>query len=386
MFSHMHRNPLPANSFFPNLSLAVALSALVSLTTFTGCTSTPAGSTAEDLQYQLAWPAPPEEPRFVFEAELRNQSDIRDETDEERLKRILTGHDKNSEQPVYRKPSALAARKGRLYVADPHSASIYVFDMPRRKVFQIGQREPNRTRSPISMAIDAQSRLYVLDSSAKKVMVFDSLGLFMFSVGNPRDLVKPAGVAVSRDGSRIVIVDRGSVDLDDHKVIAYAPNGKELFRIATRGTDPGQVNIPLDATITEDGTLHILDSGNFRIQSFDETGKFLSSFGSVGNGLGNFSRPRRIASDAEGNIYVSDASFNNVQIFTPDGNLLMWIGKSGIANVPGQYALIGAITVDETGRLYVADQYHLKVDVFRRTGAGAVKGVSAQTGSAGRAP
>lgn len=386
MFSHMHRKSRPANSFFRGLSTAVALCALVSLTNLTGCSSTPAGSAEEDLQYQLAWPAPPEEPRFVFEAELRNQSDIRDESDEDRLKRILTGHDKNSEQPVYRKPSALAARKGRLYVADPHSASIYVFDMPRRKVFQIGQREPNRTRSPISMAIDAQSRLYVLDSSAKKVMVFDSLGLFMFSVGNPGDLVKPAGVAVSPDGSRIVIVDRGSVDVDDHKVIAYAPDGKELFRIGPRGTDPGQLNIPLDATIAEDGTLHILDSGNFRIQSFDETGKFLSSFGSVGNGLGSFSRPRRITSDAEGNIYVSDASFNNVQIFTPDGSLLMWVGKAGIANLPGQYALIGAITVDETGRLYVADQYHLKVEVFRRAGTGSVTGASARAGSAGRAP
>lgn len=363
MFSHMRHNSFYAGSIARGLSLA--LYALASVIAVTGCSSSPVDPSDGDLDYQLIWPAPPDEPRFVFETELRNQSDIRDESDDERLQRILTGRTKSG-QPVYRKPSALVARKGRLYVADPHTASIYVFDMPRRKVFQIGQREPNRTRSPISMAIDAQSRLYVLDSIGKNVMVFDPLGLYMFSVGNPRDLAKPAGVAVSRDGSRIFVIDRGSIDNDDHKVIAYAPDGKELFRIGPRGSDPGQLNIPLDATVTEDGRLHILDSGNFRVQTFDETGKFVSSFGSVGNGLGNFSRPRRIASDNDGNIYVSDASFNNVQIFDPTGHLLMWLGKSGIANLPGQYALIGAITVDETGRLYVADQYHIKVDVYRR--------------------
>lgn len=336
-----------------------------------GCSVTPSSNESQSKppSYQLVWPGPPNDPRFVFDGELRNHSDIHKETEQERLQRILTGRETNSQQPVYRKPSAIAAANGRLYVADPPSNSVIVFDMRRGRIYQMGVREPNRVTSPISLAIDAERRVYVLDGKSKQVMVYDSLGLFLFAVGVPSELTKPAGVAVSPDGSRIFIVDRGSVENEDHKVIAYAPDGRELYRLGPRGTEPGQFNIPLDATVSRDGKLHILDSGNFRIQTFDESGKFLSSFGSVGNGLGQFSRPRALATDSDGNIYVSDASFNNVQIFSPKGNLLMWLGEPGTRNLPGQFGLIGGIAVDETGRLYVADQFHLKVEVFRRAEA-----------------
>jgi DNA-binding beta-propeller fold protein YncE len=197
-------------------------------------------------------------------------------------------------------------------------------------------------------------------------MVFDSLGLFQFAVGVPAALTQPAGVAVSDDGQKIFIVDRGSVGGDDHKIIAYSPDNTELFRIGPRGSEPGALNIPLAATTTPDGRLAVLDSGNFRVQLFDLNGKYQSHFGSVGNGYGQFSRPRSIAADSDGNLYISDASFNNVQMFNATGDLLMWIGGPGMENYPGRFGLIAGIAVDETGRLYIADHYHQKVEVYRR--------------------
>lgn len=313
----------------------------------------------------LEWPEPPNEPKFIFETQLRNITDIRNETDEERLRRLLTGRGISEGEPIYRKPAALAARKGRIYVADAETSAIFVFDVPRGKLFPMGVREPDNVQRPIALALDGQSNVYVLDGSRRRVLVYDALGLFMFAVGNPGSLVKPAGVAVSPDGTRIFVVDRGSVENNDHKVIAYAPDGRELFRIGPRGNVPGALNIPLAATVSADGKLYVLDSGNFRVQAFDLDGKFLSTFGSVGNGFGQFSRPRGLASDPAGNVYVSDASFNNVQIFDPAGNLLLWIGEPGLKNLPGQFGLIGALAVDETGRLYVADQYQRKVEVYR---------------------
>lgn len=349
-------------------ALVAVFAALLTVGSLTGCgTPNKAEDSRKKETYQLVWPEPPNEPRFIFDGQLRNESDIQPETDESRLRRLLSGRESRSTQPAYMKPGAIAARNGRVYVADHPSSSVVVFDIPRRKIFQMAVREPNRVKSPIAIAADTTGLVYVLDSAFKKVMVYDSLGLFAFSVGNKNDLVKPAGVAVTPDGSRIYVVDRGSVENDDHKVIAYAPDGRELFRIGPRGSENGQLNIPLAATVTPDGRLHVLDSGNFRVQTFDEMGKFISSFGSVGNALGHFSRPRSITSDPEGNLYVSDASFNNVQIFTPAGKLLMWLGNAGLNNLPSQFALIGGVAVDETGRLYVADQYHLKIEAFRRS-------------------
>jgi len=341
-------------------ALLVAISLFVG-----GCAMQSTTNVEKEQKIQLEWPAPPEDPRFVYETELHSEANVRAETEDERLRKMLTGRGSVSENLVYRKPAALAARKGRIYVADPPTNAIVVFDIPRGRTFQMGVREPNRITKPVSLAIDGQDNVYVLDSALRKVMVYDALGLFMYSVGDPKAFTQPAGVAVSDDGKKIFIIDRGSVEGNDHKVVAYSPDGTELFRIGPRGSGPGQLNIPVSASVTPDGTLLILDSGNFRVQAFDLDGKHRFSFGSVGNGLGQFSRARSIATDREGKIFVSDASFNNVQIFNPAGELLMWIGSPGLRNVPGQFGLIAGIAVDETGRLYIADHYHIKIEVYR---------------------
>ena len=42
----------------------------------------------------------------------------------------------------------------------------------------------------------------------------------------------------------------------------------------------------------------------------------------MGVGFGNFTRPKDVAVDDNGYIYVTDNAFNNVQIFDADGRLL----------------------------------------------------------------
>lgn len=325
--------------------------------------------TAPQAVAQLEWPAPPNDPKFIYETPLRNINNIRRLSQEERFKRSVTGPSPSEKQPAYKKPIALAARSGLVYVVDSNNSTVIVFNVGRGSMFPIGAREPNTLDRPVAIAVDHEGKVYVLDATKRQVLVFDSLGLYQYTVGNPKDLVKPSGVAVSPDGQKIFIVDRGTVELGDHKVIAYSPNNAELFRIGPRGTDQGRLDTPLAAIVSSDNTLYVLDSGNFRVQAFDMNGNFKLAFGSLGNGFGQFSRPRSIATDPNGNVYVSDASFNNVQIFNPAGKLLMWLGNAGIEDVPGQFALMGAIAVDETGRLYVSDQLHPKIEVYRPTGS-----------------
>lgn len=345
----------------------LACSALVvGFSLVAGCSVTRSDQSDNAPEVQLVWPEAPAAPRYVFQAQLRSRADIRAESEEERLQNLATGRESTSGDVVYRKPSALAARKGRIYVADPPTESVVVFDVPRRRVFRMGVREPNHVRKPIALALDRDGRVYVLDAKLRKVIVYDGLGLYMFSVGDPRALTQPSGVAVSADGQKIFVVDRGSLEGDDHKVIAYAPDGRELFRLGPRGNGPGQFNIPVAATVSADGTLWVLEAGNFRVQGFDLDGKHRLAFGSVGTALGQFSRPRSIATDQDGNIFVSDGSFNNVQLFDPAGRLLMWVGKPDLRDGPGQFGLIAGVASDESGRLYVADHYHNKIEVYRR--------------------
>lgn len=311
------------------------------------------------------FPMPPELPRFAYETTLRSAADIIAESENKRAARRLTGEALKAE-PAFSKPYGIAARNGRIYVTDTVSRSVAVFDVPRRKLYYMGLRTPGALVKPSGIALDGQMRVYVADVTARKVNIYDTLGLYIRSVGSEEDLERPTGVAVNAAGDRIYVIDRSQNENSTHRVVAYDDKGKKLFVIGQRGIGPGEFNIPVQGAVGPDGTLYVLDAGNFRVQAFDRDGKFLRTFGKTGNNIGDFVRPRGIAVDNDGNVYVTDATFGNIQLFTPTGELLLTIGAIGIKDKPGRFALPGGVAVDETGRVYVTDQYFDKVDVFRR--------------------
>lgn len=321
-------------------------------------------ATAEPV---VLWPAPPDLPRFEYETILQSAADISIISKDERWARAIRGlAGEVSEAPVINRPTAIASRRGRIYVAEPSVKAITVFDIQRSKIFRFGQREPNLLKRPQALAIDDQGRVHVLDTQLRRVMVFDDMGLYLHGISLGNRIANPVGLAVSGDGNTVYVVDRGNVESDDHKVVALALDGSERFVLGPRGSGPGQFNIPLAAATARDGTIYVADSGNFRIQAFSPMGEFKFQFGGLGTSIGNFSRPRAISLDGDGNIYVGDGGFNNVQIFNPAGELLMPLGRLSKDPGPGNFALLAGIAVDETRRVYVLDHFHRKIEVYRR--------------------
>jgi DNA-binding beta-propeller fold protein YncE len=343
------------------------LAGLVTAVLLASCAVAPPEKSAPSFKGPLVWPQLPDQPRFAYETVLRSPADLAaPESDRDRMIRELSGMPGASDRPVFEKAAAIAARRGRIYVADTSTESIVVFDVPRRKLFRFGQREPNTLGKPSGLALDGESNVYVADAKRRQIMVFDSLGLFLRAIGGPADLERPTGVAVSRDGERIYAVDRSDNESDNHRVVIYAKDGTKVKVVGTRGSGEGDFNVPLQATVAPDGNLYVLDSGNFRVQAFDRDGKFLHAFGKAGINPGNLARPRGIAADDDSNIYITDASFNNFQIFKSDGQLLLAVGEGSLQNNPGQFGLLSGIAADETGRVYAVDQLFNKVEVFRR--------------------
>lgn len=342
----------------------VCLSALC--LTLAACVSAPTRtSTTTTEKPPPVWPQPPDPARFAYETTLRSAADIRQESEQERLRRLMTGISAIPDKPAFEKPFAVAARRGRIYVADTVQRQVVVFDVPRRRLFRFGWRDEGRIVKPTALAIDDSGLVYVMDATSRQVRVYDALGLFQRALGNPNDFERPVGLAVRSDGSRIYVVDRADNESEHHRVIALDREGNKLFELGPRGAAPGQFNIPVAAAVAPDGTLYVLDAGNFRVQAFSPDGHFLFAFGGVGSGPGQFARPRGIAVDRDGRIYVSDASFGNVQIFDRKGRLLLTIGAQSKSDGPGLYGLVAGIAVDETGRLYVADQLFNKIEVIR---------------------
>jgi DNA-binding beta-propeller fold protein YncE len=312
----------------------------------------------------LVFPAPPDEPRFVYERTIYGSADVTADEAGSDLRRIVTGEGKRTE--VLGKPYAVAVNKGRVYVSDSAERFIKVFDFQKSRYYRIGEEDPGRIVKPLGIDVDHDGKLYVADATARDIKIFDAEGKYLRAIGGPKWFDRLSSVTVDPAGERVYVVDIGGVSSENHRVRVFdAKTGNHLFDIGKRGAGPGELNLPRDLAVGKNGQLYVVDGGNFRIQVFTHEGRYIKSFGAVGKQYGQFARPKEIATDHDGNVYVVDSAFGNFQVFNPDGELLLFVGERSERDGPAKYMLPSGIYVDEDGRVYMVDQWFRKVEVFR---------------------
>ena len=141
----------------------------------------------------------------------------------------------------------------------------------------------------------------------------------------------------------------------------FDKDGKFLEPWGMKGSAPGQFDFAMPSAddaiggiaFAPDGTFYTYDAGNLRIQHFDTKRTLLGSWGSFGNGDGQFSKPTDIAVGPDSDLYVADGARGDVQVFGPDGTFKRSVGK-GIGQ-PDHFAWFG---VDDNGNVYAAEQNH----------------------------
>jgi DNA-binding beta-propeller fold protein YncE len=263
------------------------------------------------------------------------------------------------------RPYGVAVVNDKIYVTDPGLGLIHVFDKNRQIILQINEAGGEILRSPIGVAVDANGEIYSTDSYLRKVFVFDREGKYSRQIGSTNKLERPTGIAILEN--KIYVVDTLG-----HKVLVFSKHdGMLMASFGKNGVGAGDFNYPTNIFIGKDRNVYIMDSMNFRVQVFNEEGKYLFSFGKHGDGTGDFSKPKGIAVDSEGHIYVSDADFDNIQIFNRDGRLLLVVGSTGTGK--GEMSLPAGIFIDRQDRIYVADSYNRRIQIFQYLKQNAVR-------------
>ncbi|HSS99005.1 MAG TPA: 6-bladed beta-propeller, partial [Terriglobales bacterium] len=177
----------------------------------------------------------------------------------------------------------------------------------------------------------------------------------------------PADVAVSDSG--LIYISNGRNNL----IQKFDLNGNFISSWGGMGDGHGQfdfTNIEGDAraglAIDGSGNVYVTDYNNHRVQKFDQDGNFLFQFGSAGAGKGEFLSLLDVAVAENGNIYVIDDRRDDIQVFDAAGTYLFKWGKHG--QQAGEFYNVGNLALDQEGNVYVADYQNQRIQIFDSQG------------------
>jgi hypothetical protein len=140
-----------------------------------------------------------------------------------------------------------------------------------------------------------------------------------------------------------------------------------LTQWGTLGNGDGQFVYPYGVATDAAGNVYVTDSGNHRIQKFTSSGTYLTQWGTQGSGDGQFDGPSGVATDAAGNVYIVDTYNYRIQKFTSSGTYLTQWGTFGDGD--GQfYGTNYGVATDAAGNVYVVDRELSRVQKFTNTG------------------
>ena len=71
--------------------------------------------------------------------------------------------------------------------------------------------------------------------------------------------------------------------------------------------------------MASDGSVYVADMGNHRIQKFTSEGVFVTKWGSLGTGDGQFDVRFGVSVAPDGSVYVSDMDNHRIQKFSSGG-------------------------------------------------------------------
>ena len=234
----------------------------------------------------------------------------------------------------------------------------------------IGQGQLQRPRN---VAVASDGTIFVADSGNHRIAVFDGDGNLVNSFGSegpePGQFQEPWGLAV--DDQFVYVADTWN-----NRVQVFDYNG-ELVNLFGQSGSPGspadgggQFYGPRSIVLTADNRILVTDTGNHRIQVFDNTGNFITGFGGQGVLAGEFYEPVGLAVAPSGSIVVADTWNERVQQLVMNESAMFsvsefevntWGGSQSIENKP-------YMAVDPTGRIFVTDPEGYRVVFFDESG------------------
>ncbi|HEV7215033.1 MAG TPA: NHL repeat-containing protein, partial [Chloroflexota bacterium] len=193
----------------------------------------------------------------------------------------------------------------------------------------------------------------------------DALRLIAPRNGAAAILNQPRQLAVLPDGS-VLVVDQGS-----NTVTKISPAGAATASYSGSGTTA--LKNPTGIGVDSQGNVFVADTWNHRIVKLDSSLHFVSAWGSYGTTDGQasghpsqFYGPRAIAVDRQGNVFVTDTGNKRIQEFDNNGRFLVQFG--GVGAEPGHLNEPVGLAFAPDGNIVVADLWNRRVQILTSVG------------------
>ena len=175
-----------------------------------------------------------------------------------------------------------------------------------------------------AVAVDSKDRIYVYSRSDHPMIVLDKDGSFVKSWGD--NVLKDAhGIYIDADDT-VFCVER-----ETHCMRTFTADGELLSTLGTpdqQGAEGEPFNLPTDVGFDSSGMMYLTDGyGNARVHKYTGDGELVKSWGTKGTGPGEFDLPHCVRVDKHDRLLVADRENNRIQFFDTDGNYLHeWSG------------------------------------------------------------
>ncbi len=296
------------------------------------------------------YPSPPDTARIQYLTSLSSSKDIEKKRGD--FKKYVLGEE--DFKPII-KPYGAAFYKSKVFICDLDLEGLEIIDLNSGEFNYFIPKGIGKLQLPINCSIDSVGDIYIADVKRRQIVVFNKDLEFITSIGGDENF-KPTDVFVTRDKVWVCNIINGSIDVFK-KDSAYT----FLYSITGTKSKEGKLYQPTNLFVTQE-KVYVSDFGEFNIKIYDHSGEYLTTIGSYGKNIGQFTRPKGIMVDNDENLYVVDAAFENVQIFDKEGQLLMFFG--GSYREPGGMWLPAkiAISYDNNNyfKKYVNSRYNLK--------------------------
>ncbi len=137
---------------------------------------------------------------------------------------------------------------------------------------------------------------------------------------------------------------------------AFSPAGSKSATISANG-----LYHPNGVATDASGNVYVTDQDDNSVYVYSAGGGFITKFGTEGSGNGQFEIPAYV-SVASGHVFVTDENNNRVQEFSTAGQFQATWGSGG--DTPGLFTNPLGISADVAGNVYVADQGNSRIQKF----------------------